>query len=469
MLAVALFFFSCEDEDSFLGFRDKVPNFQVHYVEIPLPVSSVFRIDSILTDNQEQPRTVLVGEYNDALLGNMRAESFLQLFPLSTTKLDESSKYDSVTAQFQLNFYSYGFTGERDARFTIHEITEDSLTVYKRYYYNSTLGYSPVSLGEATVHVHADSLKKQLGLSSDKQDTLVAKARLDDSFGSRLFALALNDPDSRFSDLQKFVYEIKGLALVPAESGGLLGINTLGTFTRVTLHYHTVDEEGEVKDTLVREFGFNYPSFTHIQADRSGTELSAIVNSYQGFEPPSGLRYIQSGSPLVTKLDLQNFYAFADTMKSIIINSAEFVISDVQTSDGFDPHAQLMLRVIDNQADRFANSKVTGDLGLWGAYHLFLEGNYFVVNSDILSSTATPATISYNSEKHQLSGFATLFVQSLFNNRVNESGEVNENRLRYVGLYPYSPIVSRSVNRTVFNSENVKLRIYYTKPVESTP
>ena len=50
MLAVALFFFSCEDETSILGYKNPNSKFKVSYVEIPIE-SSVLLRDSLRTSN----------------------------------------------------------------------------------------------------------------------------------------------------------------------------------------------------------------------------------------------------------------------------------------------------------------------------------------------------------------------------------------------------------------------------------
>src|SRR5690349_8861337 len=104
VLAVASFFFSCEDETSLIGFKDPKPKFNVRYIEIPIS-SSVMLIDSLITDNKPvferingQPTksgifplnntNLLIGEYNDPTLGTVRAEPFVQLIPVASTTLD---------------------------------------------------------------------------------------------------------------------------------------------------------------------------------------------------------------------------------------------------------------------------------------------------------------------------------------------------------------------------------------------
>jgi hypothetical protein len=73
VLAVALFFFACADETSLLGFKNPNPRFNVSFVEIPIE-SSVLSIDSIYTDNKGTAGGLLVGNYQDNIMGNVHSE-----------------------------------------------------------------------------------------------------------------------------------------------------------------------------------------------------------------------------------------------------------------------------------------------------------------------------------------------------------------------------------------------------------
>lgn len=471
VLAVALFFFSCEDETSILGFKNPNKKFHVGFVDIALNNSSVLAIDSLITDLRPVDQNnivdgILVGEYQDNELGKINAQSFLTMYARNTAALATTAVYDSVTVQFRLNFYGYGFSGTQQKRFTIHEITGDTLTLYNnhRYYANSPAPqYNPEPLGEAVATVDYDSLRKQIGLNSG-QDTLLAKARLTDDFGGRLFNAAKAGFTTTGSQ-QLFKYNVKGLALVPGESPGILGINVVNSFgqhSQVMLHYHTLDDAGAVEDTLTRTFGFDYAGFTKIEGDRTGTELAAITQPYESFAPANDLRYMQSGAPVITKLDLSDFYSFADTVDNILVNSAEFIIDNVDAPLGSNPHAALMLRLMNNTTDQFANNDVSADRELVTPYYAVTSASedYYMASSD--GSVTVPAGISYNSETGKYSGFVTLFVQSIFANK-NDTDGINENRLKYLALYPMSPSATRSVTRTVFHKDNVKLRVYYTR------
>ena len=56
-------------------------------------------------------------------------------------------------------------------------------------------------------------------------------------------------------------------------------------------------------------------------------------------------------------------------------------------------------------------------------------------------------------------GFLTDFTQLLYQTK-NE-----EDRFQNFAIIPLSPGFGKSVNRLIFNKNNVKLRIYYTTPV----
>lgn len=467
MVAV-LFFFSCEEDTSFLGFRKPKP-FDVHFVEIPVN-SSVFLSDSIITDNPATVGRLMVGQYMDNLLGKVNTEAFSEIYPSSTTILSETSVYDSITVQLRLDFYSYGISGTESLTFSIHEITGDTLTYFdgNRYYYNSPAPqYNPTALGEASAEVNYDSLKKQGGLQSG-QDTILAQTRLDDEFGLRLFNLAKNNPDSAFSKSSLFRSQIKGLAIIPSMGDAIIGLNGNSSLSQVILHYHTV-ENSAVKDTLARSFTFSTPggsrAFTKISVDRAGTDLAPIMMPYTSYAPDNGMRYIQNGSPVITKLDISQFYQLADTTENMIINSAELTIANIESPDGVSPHSAFALRLLRNDTSIFANINVAADTSLIRSLHFIADPNrdrYYYVRADF--SAQDPRTfVVYNSDDKKYTGYLTLFFQSLFREK---NATV---RPRYLALYPYSPAPERSVERTAFQAGNVKLRIYYTIPTQPKP
>jgi hypothetical protein len=447
MITVALFFFSCEDETT-LGYKNPNQKFQVNYIDIPL-ASSVVLLDSVITD---RTGVGLIGKYNDPLLGAVSAQPFLQFYPGFSARLSNTPVYDSVTIEFRVNFYTYGFSGNSTQRFTVHELA-DSVDRFKFYYGNNSISFNPNSIGELRFNVDYETYKKQYDTSPSDRDTLIVSTRLSDTFGQNLFNLSTNSDFTTAAELKNFFFNMKGLTLVSQESNGVLGLDIASGFSRLKLHYHNA------QDTLVASFIINTPSFSNITADRSGTELGGYP-TYQQIDPASGMRYVQSGSLALTQLDLSNFYAFADTLDNILINTAELHIANVEAPAGTPVHSNFILSAM-NSGNKIANGKVAADRELVAPYYI----TNFNVFSDSPGAADDYAQFSYDSKEKLYRGNLTLFAQSLFRNKSKENGP-NESRLRYLAVFPNSPNAARTINRTVFHKDNIKLRIYYTRPTQ---
>jgi hypothetical protein len=290
------------------------------------------------------------------------------------------------------------------------------------------------------------------------------KARLDDGFGEELFILALNDFNSEFSDNEKFRTHFKGLALIPSEGDAVIGLSLSTTFSKVTLHYHTTTG-GVNKDTLYRDFLFTGVSFHSIEANRPGDLPTTEQPFTPGVDLIGGKRVVQSGAPLLTKIDLNPFYAFADTVdaEQIMINSAELIIESVPSPEGYKPIANLELRIMDED-DTYLDRRVDEDSTAMSGYNVITNGIGYYVGGDLSQNAAY---LTYSKSKERYSGFSTLFFQSLFDKRNREDSL----RLRYLGLFPATATTGisgaaagKSINRSIFNKENIKLRIYYTSP-----
>jgi hypothetical protein len=477
-VAVALFFFSCEDENTILGFKNPDPKFNVSFVEIPL-TSNLQLIDSIITDNKNGGGNMLIGRYLDNALGEVQAESYLQIYPGSATQIPVDAEFDSLTLSIRYNFYGYGFYGERTETFAIHELYDSlnrNLTVRSQFN-RPDIAYNPTPMAVASVTVRSDSLTKQLNITANQQDTLVARAKLSEALGRKIFSLlqqynfVSSTSVSANVQYREFLNAVRGLAFIPKESEAILGFKIFNNLSGVTLHYRT-KENGVVKDTVSRGLGFNLPSFTRIKVNRDGTALGGAV-PYQGVASSitNGTRIVQSGNSAITKLDLANFYAFADTVGNVLVNEASILIDGVESTLRTPAIDALALKVM-NEDNKFTNFAIAAtDRVAMTPYMLaqlnpngilLLDGKHYFVKSDQVDQVA-----ALGFDDGSYSAYLTLFLQQLIKYR-NDADGVNQTRLRYLGLYPLSPSISSSVSRTVFNAENVKLRIYYTKPTLTT-
>jgi len=462
-LLAALFLMSCEDDTFLLGFKNQNQKFKVRYQEFTLP-SSVVLIDTLITDNHDYNAVtrLLVGEYQDAQFGTVRSEAYSQYFPSVPTKIQDGSVYDSVTVQLRLDLYSYGFTGISQQKINVHELS-DTLSVYQRYYSNvyNSVQYQPVSLGEKSFEIDYDDIQKSKALG----EAMYVNIKLDDEFGYRLFFRSLTDMDS--TEVVNFKKTYKGLAFIPTQSNMLIGYSAYSTDSKIIVHYHT-----STADSLERAFYFNplnSLSLNKITVARTG-DLASVTQSYEAYEPASGKRYIQSGSYVATRVDLSEFYDFitdpTDSLKNIVINSAEISIESIEnSSDETPPPPSLALRVMTKSPenrDVFSNTALDEDSIALAGYYLANEGKYYLTAGDILSSTPQPTTLSYSSTKNNYSGFMTLFIQNLIDRKSFE-------KVRYLGIIPQGGVEwvpEKGVDRVIFGQDKIKLKIYYTSPVE---
>ncbi len=274
--------------------------------------------------------------------------------------------------------------------------------------------------------------------------------------------------DSTFKMFDEFTKIFKGLAFKSENGDKVLGIDPYASASSLVLHYHTAET-----DSLTLNLGFlDLASFTQIESDRSGTPLAGLTQYSQDFNTDGDLRYIQSGVGIYTKLDFKNFYTFADTIPNIVINSAQLTIGSVQEST-FPPSSSLVLRMLtDNNQVKVFNIKNPQDSLDYVLYNprtypsyggsTGVDGGTVVEPDNALYVLGDQSPhLGFSSEKKSYDGNYSLFFQQLTVPRENKS------RYQYFVLYPSAPgkpSNTKTVNRTIFPKNDIKLKIYYTKP-----
>lgn len=506
LLLAALFLMACEDESVFLGFKGN-SRFNVKYQEFPVGQGAVVGIDPELTDQATGSRRLLMGEHTDLVVGTIRTEAFAEFLPVLTSKLaqkeDHTYVYDSITIQLRLDGYTYGLSSSNfgTGKFSIRRITEDDplnirqeyytipgtnkevlVNVANRYYSNSTVSYADEvdAIGETRFEqifrFEGEDRRSATSITREKlekRDTLVTYARLDDDFGLELFNVALNNDNEELSNATKFRSRFKGLAFIPEGCNAVYGVDASSNFSQIRLYYHS-ELAGANVDTLARDFTFSGVSFHNVIPNRA-TDLPPVDPPYIAGEATTSLRVIQGGYPMITKIDLSSFYEeFADeiTDKNVIINSAELIIESVNTTGDYNPLPVLELRLMeeDNSFKDYRELEQTERDSL-SKFFVFTNSINYYVSSDLStqSQSRVAGNMLYNSTKKSYSGSITLFVQTLFANRNSQY------RPLYIGLYPGSnltgipalPASGKTLDRTVFMKENIKLRVHYTQPNNS--
>jgi hypothetical protein len=474
IVTVALFFFNCQEDTSVLGFRNPNGKFKVNYVDIPLE-SSIYLRDSLRTSNYSYSGEVnrfLVGQYTDPIFGDVAASVFTQYFSANYSKIGSTAAFDSVTLELQLDFYAYGSNSILDQDISIYELDEVMSSDSLLYYHNDSNVPYTKQLGTKSFSIDPEALKA-LANGNDRDSIITIKVPLITSFGQKIFDSAVryrdavSKEDSVFVTYSEFVKQFKGIAIKPTNGDKIIGFSPVGPGTKIVVHYHEATE-----DSLSFSMSMSgVIGFSQIKSNRSSTELSDVSVPYQEYEPDTENRYIESGVGILTKLDLGNFYAFADTVPNIMINSAEIFV-EANDPGIYEPPAGFALRLLkDNNRMKRFDPDVPGDVTDYLAYGGYLtidaatQGTPVVDSDSVLYANDRSPLLQYNSSTKSYAAFLTLFIQQL-------TLEDSKTKFRNFVLYPVSqpaatPMAQsgfKAVNRVVFSKDKIRLRVYYTKP-----
>lgn len=474
--ASALFFFSCEDDNKLLGYKAR-DRFNVQYAEIPIE-SSVYQFDSLITTNfnsESEIHRLLVGTYEDPRAGKVTAEAYAQLYrTTATVPALPSGTYDSASIQLSFDLsHFYGSSAASAQQIAIYEL-DDTLAAAKffhSYYNSSTVAKKPSPVGSKTFTVNP-AVFDQIN-SEDTDTTVTIRFPLSDEFGQRIFEMAkqlhgrTEGGDTLYNEFRN---TIKGIAISPENCDKIVSFNPLRGSSKIVIHFHDPTATSITKDSVVFGFG-GLMSFNNIQADRSSSDLAELTSFYAELPETLDKRYIQNGTGVTTKLDLENFLKFTDTVSgNIIINSAELVIKDVESD--LEPPGGLGLRIL-NESNRFRKtSRVTQEQAQEIAYYndaVFLASDNLVSatyaimsDADAIRTQRTSVNLTYDDEANSYNGFMTLFLQELYYNYQEGDKPV----FSKTALFSVNPSHNKSVSRAVF-SKDIKLKITYTKSLNS--
>jgi hypothetical protein len=469
IFAVALFFFSCED-DTISGYKTN-PKFDIIYKEFDVP-SSVILLDSVRTSNftTSELSRFLVGQLDDENFGNIKATAFSQFFTSASFILPNTAVFDSVSLTLRYDLYYQGVKDFSPQTIEIHELTDKINPSLAQYYFNTSNNAVGDKLGSKTFVFNTDSIDTFLAATNFTRaiyNTIPLTTPEGVEFGSRIFATAERyrdtpEIDSALYTYGEFIELFKGIRISATTANKVMGFNAQGSFIKVSYH-----ESGKTDPrSFTLALGPVGISYTHIDADRSSTELSGLTAYSTPYLPSSDLRYIQAGTGIATQIDLEEFTTFlaADSNKNLIINEAALVITAVEPVE-YDTLSVLSLRILNDQyqpirvaltSDSTAvangNAALTRQIILYSNYLNVLDGIYTPMNEQ-----QSNVTLSKNSDNAYV-GYPTFFLQQLH----TQNGKRVFSKY---ALYPQSPSFSKSLNGFIFNKNNLKLRITYTRPI----
>ena len=498
LLAVALFFFACEDETSLNGFKNPNQKFKGKYVEIPLETSNLL-LGKIRTSNNyfsTEYNRLMVGQYVDTRLDTLKAHAITQFIPGSITKMPAEHTIDSITVVLEFDMTTYGAQGVSDnQKISLYQLQNPVYPSWKRTAYSNTvIAWNPdAKVGEKVFSVNPKLLREYDSLNSsnspndaDKVVALRFKVDPGNAFYTRLkdrYETYSSGLSGDFILYDRFSVDFPGLAFVSSSANNkvVAGFRLGGTSGVKIFHSKKTATDttyGVMNLPFNNQFLFSY---NRIDAIRLG-ELAGQV-PFQEQPKTDGLRYVQAGTGQVVKLHLDRFFEFAEEMKEkrIVINSAQLVIEDVEqpSNSALLPPRALGMRVLqeDNQFPKYKMEDVAQDrdsilfLGLISTDYEFFQSNGQLARPAAFASDSSfyavsdgggAAALTYVSGDKKYSGFLTLLMQRLYK-QIDAA-----DRWKTYALYPTDASVrdagAKTVNRLVFPSTGVKLKIYYTEP-----
>lgn len=462
LIACALFFLSCEEDIALLGYKAD-QRFGVHFWEIPLE-SSLLLIDSLRTSNlSQETNRLMIGKYQDDLLGEVSSGLYSQYYRNGSLPDSLSfATFDSVSLHLVFDEYFYGSRDQTFQEYVVYELDEELVSVLEEnpiYFNNSVTALGP-QIGSKSITM--DPVLLEDAIENNLDTTYIRTIPLDASFGQKLFDAALRAQnattveDSTYIKLNLFTKEFKGIAVQAVQGDKIYGLNPRSDDFRIVVHFH-MDTK---RDSLLLSFG-NLAGYSGIQSEKTGSDVEGLVDLHQEYFPVSGNRYLQNGVGLVTKIDLGNFvnYPGHDTIPAMIINSAELRIDGV----GFQPRGKplptnAVLRVLGDN-NRFRTIKTQQDTTTLSSYNQTVNSGFTILDD---ARRGDQLVMTYNEDEKTYSAFMTLFLQELYKKRT--TGPL----LSTMAIFPISPAMGKSVERSSFHQDDIKLRIYFTVPTANT-
>lgn len=325
IFGIVFFLFSCEKETE-IG-EPLNPNGNgvgVFYAEIPV-TSSVILNDSVNTTNN-----VMVGKYENPDFGIIKSNGFAQFLP---EKANLEIPQDAVVESMEIKLRIVYFHGEEFAGGSVSNVSPSTINAHlvseeipvQRHYAFHSVGYNPEPIGTKSFTLNPIT------------DTIISIPILpDEAYLNRLMELTRGFKGAGdTTTINSFHSELKGLALIPDEDNHvILGMNIYHPDSKISMYVRS----GNDLDTVNYRFGNQSPnfipfgrSFSNIITDRSQTALAGII-PFSEFHPADNMVYLQPGTGLIPKFNIENIKSFVDTAENIIINRADLIMGTVQPS-----------------------------------------------------------------------------------------------------------------------------------------
>jgi len=433
MVMALLLLISCEKSGEFvLGDIDISP---VDFFSEDVAVTSaVVLIDSIPSDTQSN---VMVGTIVNDRFGNTRARGYVKVNLNLENLVDilDDAILDSAHFNFKFNYIQnqdFNIIDLVVGQVLVNEI-HDTVSYYTdseppRVFSDIFTG-KEVALGRARFEVtDLDSI-----YSMDIDDTWVNQ-----------FFEDLRNKDERLDGQESFETQyLGGLAFVPGDfNTGAFGIEMVEESDMI-LYFHQTSPTGTGIINFTQKLSYHDAKYLfNMEHDKVGSELEEVVETSTAYEPSSGLRYIQEGNGIVTKLDISDFMNFVEAKPNVIINFADLTIGPIEPPVVFGdaPPETILLYITDDQNT------------------LIVDGNSFRgIQKDagdtpsVISSSFT-VSLDYDIATRSYKGSITSFIQSY------HAGIFKRDQILL-----FTEKMNSSINGIAIKPENLQLKIFYSE------
>jgi hypothetical protein len=424
----------------------------------------------------------MVGTVVDPKFGKTTATAYSQFWAVGVpTVINANAVFQrlTLTLMYDNDYYWLGSPGSTTQTYQVSEMT-DSLLTYLPHFSNVAVPTGPI-LGQVQEIVSGEVLDENRAANEDTdtsnniQDSV--NIDLDGTFGRRLLSAAMDTVGQNELNYQLFHYFrriFKGIAISSPDADKVVGFNLNHSKSRMTLYYKIDTTEFQLVYRFTPSnqplpytsyFPAEYMSYTYLTTDRSGTELAQLPPKYEDFQPPSGLRYIQSGTGLSVKLD---FTEVRDFFKNIPVKAFSVAELRIETDQQAKPAQSFVLRALKPNNRYLLATK--GDVDAAG-------DPVTVVDGDLVSKHSVYTSALTRMEPLNDSGTGSVALDQIVNENgvaiyrgyltnflQRETTLTEADFLRYYSLIPQVPEIGKGVNGFYFPADKIKLKVYYTTP-----
>ena len=416
---------SCEQDDKTINVSLNGAT-NTSYAEFTIPTSEIF-IDSLRTDDSD---FILVGDYEDPLLGVLSAEAYFEIQYDSGAVIADTLSLDSVVLKLKIQDQ---LMNENVASFNMDLLVlRDSLFSQAVYL--------------ASKKLVVDKAVQNVAKTVLKSDSLLTFSGMD--LGYYLYG--------QLKSLEKsdqYLYRSEFAFLPTAENEALLSFDLASEDTKILIY------SKDPSDSLfVTQFRFNSIHFTQLERDKSNTDLAGVSNldSFQLADEYSITNPLQG---LFTVLDFSEVMFFLNQLDNFILNSVELEVG--LTAASVDPISGVNFYIF--------NTHGGIDGSVFASLNLVTQGNL-----DYVSTFNQAANDFILSEESFISGAGALsplvskISELTYNSIITLALEDQYIRKTFFEEDQIEKLIMISDDRLTLNQSFVKkgsvtVKIYYTK------